>query len=108
MLNMVTCWIALDPCGKDAPGLEIVVEKVDSVIPPIELRNEAVQTRFAIDKFWRPILGAGDALLFRGNYLHRTHVAPSMTKDRTSVELRFFIKSKIPQRIKSDRFIELR
>lgn len=108
MLNMVTCWIALDCCGKDAPGLEIIVEKVDSVIPPSELRNEAVRTRFATDKFWRPMLDAGDALLFRGNYLHHTHVAPSMTKDRTSVELRFFAKNRIPQRIKSDRFIELR
>jgi hypothetical protein len=32
----------------------------------------------------------GDALVFGGGVLHHTHVAATMTRDRTSLELRFF------------------
>lgn len=107
MLNMVTCWISLDPCGVDAPGLELITERIDRLLLPTELQADSVQARFEPEKFWRPILELGDALLFRGEILHRTHVMPRMSQDRTSIELRFFMKGKIPERIKSDRFIEL-
>lgn len=108
LLEMVTCWIALDPCGENAPGLEIVAEKLLRLLPPTALTNESVQAHFPADKFSRPTFDSGDALLFRGNYLHRTHVSSKMTNDRTSLELRFFTKNRISRRIKSDRFVELR
>jgi hypothetical protein len=44
-------------------------------------------------------------LIFRGDILHRTHVVPEMTKDRTSIELRFFSAVSIPERLQTDRFI---
>jgi ectoine hydroxylase-related dioxygenase (phytanoyl-CoA dioxygenase family) len=107
MLNMVTCWISIDRCGAEAPGLELVTDGLGKLITPSELRAESVQARFTCDKFWRPILESGDALLFRGDILHRTHVAPEMTKDRTSIELRFFSAAGIAERLQLDRFIPL-
>lgn len=104
-LNMVTCWIALDPCGLDAPGLELITERLDGLLSPSALRTESLQTRFTPTRFWRPSFEPGDALLFRGDILHRTHVIPEMTKDRTSIELRFFSAVSIPERLQADRFI---
>ena len=105
VLNMVTCWISLDPCGLDAPGLELITERLGSLVSPRELQMEFLQTRFTPKRFWRPSLELGDALLFRGDILHRTHVVPEMTKDRTSIELRFFSAVSIPERLQTDRFI---
>jgi Phytanoyl-CoA dioxygenase (PhyH) len=108
LLEMVTCWITLDTCGEHAPGLEIVIQKLDGLLAPVELTNESVQKRFLAEKLWQPKMDAGDALLFPGNYLHRTHVAATMTNDRTSIELRFFMKNRIPRHLQFDRFVELR
>jgi hypothetical protein len=105
MLNMVTCWISLDSCGIDAPGLELITERPGGLLSPRELQTEFLQRRFTPTRFWQPSLGPGDALLFRGDILHRTHVMPEMTKDRTSIELRFFSAATIPERLQSDRFI---
>ncbi len=102
MLNMVTCWIALNSCGIEAPGLEFVSEKLPRLMSPSELRPEGIQERFASVRFCRPTLECGDALLFRGDVLHRTHVTPAMTKDRTSIELRFFPGDSLPERLQTD------
>ena len=104
---MVTCWIALDSCGVDAPGLEFISEKLPGLLPPAELRHEAVAARFESTKLFRSTLEPGDALLFPGDVPHRTHVTSAMTKDRTSIELRFFPSGEIPQRLSSDHFAQL-
>jgi hypothetical protein len=107
LLSMVTCWIALGPCGADAPGLELVTRRLESLLAPAELTDQCLRARFRPEEFWRPVLEAGDALLFRGDLLHRTHVTPAMTEDRTSIELRFFPADNIPARLSGDRFIRL-
>jgi hypothetical protein len=107
LLPMVTCWMALGPCGVDAPGLEIVTRRLKGLLAPAGLLDERVRARFAPGEFWRPVLAPGDALLFRGDLLHRTHVTPAMTQDRTSIELRFFPADRCPARLKDDRFIPL-
>jgi phytanoyl-CoA dioxygenase PhyH len=107
LLQMVTCWIALGPCGINAPGLELVKRHLDALLASGELKPERVATRFAAEELWRPVLEAGDALLFRGDILHRTHVTPSMTADRMSIELRFFPARNRPPRLKNDRFVPL-
>jgi hypothetical protein len=105
LLEMLTCWIALTPCGDDAPGLEFVGETVPQLLAPQELTAEQVGSRYPVAAFHRPTMNAGDALLLRGDTLHRTHVAPSMTRDRTSLELRFFRAQPLPERLRGDRFV---
>ena len=107
ILPMVTGWIALNPCGMDSPGLELVTARLERLLRPPELIDESVRARFSPSEFWRPVLEAGDALLFTGDILHRTNVAPVMTQDRTSLELRFFSAEHIPERLKHHRFARL-
>lgn len=108
ILAMVTCWIAMTPSGADAPGLELVQQGIKSLSKPPELADSFVQSRFGAEDFWRPVLQAGDALLFSGDVLHRTHVTPTMTSDRSSIELRFFLEDRIPARLKDDPYLALR
>ena len=104
---MVTCWVALTPCGQQAPGLELVRQRLDSLLPSSELIEERVNARFPTERLWRPVLEPGDMLLFSGGTLHRTHVESHMDADRTSIELRFFPAQAIPDRLAGDRFARL-
>ena len=105
ILKMVTCWIALTPCGRHAPGLEFVRAPLNRLLLPTELQDQHVRGRFPPEAFWRPDLAAGDALLFSGEVLHRTWVDPVMQTDRTSIELRLFAAGHIPDRLRPDRFV---
>jgi len=67
--------------------------------------EERVRARFAPEEFYRPAMEAGDAVLMRGDILHRTLVSPEMTQDRTSIELRFFAEDNRPMRLKGDCFM---
>lgn len=107
LLSMATCWIALTPCGAESPGLELVTQRLEGLLTPANLIEEDVRKRFTAELFWRPVMEPGDALLFRGDMLHRTHVTRAMTKDRTSLEFRFFSADNIPSRLKGDRFVRL-
>jgi Phytanoyl-CoA dioxygenase (PhyH) len=107
LLTMVTCWIPLTPCGLEAPGLELVTRRLEGLLAPEEFTDERVRVRFTFEDFWQPVMQAGDALLFRGDILHRTHVTQAMTKGRTSIELRFFPTDAVPARLKGDRFVSL-
>jgi ectoine hydroxylase-related dioxygenase (phytanoyl-CoA dioxygenase family) len=107
LLRVVTCWIALTPCGTDAPGLELVTDHVDRMLEPAQLTQRAVERRWPSGRRVRAALDAGDALVFSGDALHRTHVSPSMTQTRTSVELRCFRADAIPARLADDEFVSV-
>ena len=100
LLNMVTCWIALTPCGDDAPGLELARVETSVLLAPQTLRD--VAGTLALD---RPVMAAGDCLVFGGGVLHHTHVAPTMRSDRTSLEIRLFDAKHLPARLRGDRFV---
>jgi ectoine hydroxylase-related dioxygenase (phytanoyl-CoA dioxygenase family) len=104
LLRMQTCWIALTPCGQHAPGLEWVAAPTPQLLQPAELRDEAVAARFAAECFVRPRLETGDAVLFDGQLLHRTHWHEAMPLSRSSLELRFFPAGVLPARVAGDRF----
>ncbi|MEO8526615.1 MAG: phytanoyl-CoA dioxygenase family protein [Caldimonas sp.] len=104
LISMLTCWIALTPCGEDAPGLEFVDHEFDALLPLASLTDNAVRASHDESKFVRPMLQPGDALVFGGGVLHHTHVRDGMHLDRTSVELRFFAAGRIPERLRHDRF----
>lgn len=107
ILNMVTCWIPFDACGLNAPGLEFVHRRLEKLLGPAQLTDTSIRSQFPHTEFWHPVLEPGDALVFRGDILHRTYVASQMTRHRTSIELRFFSAAHIPDRISKDRFLVL-
>jgi len=88
--RVVTCWIALTPCGVDAPSLELVTGPVAGVLGLAALEDEALRRAHPAEHFIRAVLDAGDALVFSGAVPHRTHATSSMRRARTSVELRWF------------------
>jgi hypothetical protein len=107
LLPMVTCWFPLGSCGSYAPGLEFVVQCPHRLLPVNDLTEAVVRLKFPAELFWRPVMDAGDVLLFCGDMLHRTYVSPAMTQDRTSIELRFFPADRRPARLAADRFVSL-
>ncbi|MCU0967611.1 MAG: hypothetical protein MUF03_02125 [Rubrivivax sp.] len=98
-LAMHTCWIPLVDCGADAPGLEWVDVAPQRLLAPAELSDAAVRAAFPASAFRRPRLAAGEALVFDGALLHRSHVTPAMTRTRTSIELRVVPAAPVPPRL---------
>lgn len=90
MTRLITCWIPLEPCGEERPGLELVRRRVDRVLHFTELTDAAVRRRFNAQEFWTPILSLGDGLVFLDGALHRTQIEPRMPYPRMSIEYRFF------------------
>lgn len=84
LLHTVTCWCPLDPCGVDAPGIELADVAFDVLLGTGQLTPESTVARVA------PVIRPGDVLLMTGGALHRTWVTPAMRSVRTSVELRFY------------------
>lgn len=89
-VTMATCWIPLDPCGTDSPGLEFILQPQPALLHFTELDDALLRRRFAPEAFWAPELEFGDMLVFRGDLLHRTHSTVEMRSDRISVEYRVF------------------
>jgi hypothetical protein len=106
-LRLLTAWIALSACGEDAPGLELLCRPLPTLLPPGELEALRVQRGHAPGDFWRPLLSPGDLLLFGGDILHRTHVAPTMGSDRVSLELRFVAADEDSPRLRGERILLL-
>lgn len=92
MTELLTCWIPLQDCGTDSPGLEFVRRRQRALLHFTELDDSALRGRFAEDEFWAPSLEFGDGLIFLNDVLHRTHVHPGMQEDRLSVEYRIFLQ----------------
>ena len=99
LLRMCTCWLPLDECGVDAPGLEWLQPSPDRLLLPAELRDEHLRRSFSAAAFSSPSMGAGELLLFGGALVHRTSWRASMTRQRTSIELRFIAAGPPPARL---------
>lgn len=104
-IRTVNAWLALSPCGLDAPGLDIVPRRLpilptgtdgarfDWAVGP-GLAEQAAESEDA--PIVRPMFEAGDALLFDHHLLHRTAYEPTMTKARYAIETWFFAPSVFP------------
>jgi ectoine hydroxylase-related dioxygenase (phytanoyl-CoA dioxygenase family) len=90
MTQLLTCWIPLEACGVDRPGLEFIRRPQPSLLHFTELDDATLRRRFRPDQFWSPALEPGDVLLFLNSVLHRTHATPAMRSSRTSIEYRIF------------------
>lgn len=110
-LFSINFWTPLVACGRKAPGLEVVLNPVQETkeylkynpeghaLLPDDFANthkfdrsrrqeENIKSHFQPEKFFSPALQVGDVLAFSNFTLHRTHLAPAMTKNRLSLEVR--------------------
>jgi hypothetical protein len=90
MTELLTCWIPLQACGVDSPGLEFVRGRQQGLLHFTELNDSALRRRFAPQEFWAPELEFGDCLVFLNSVLHRTYTRPEMQRNRLSMEYRIF------------------
>lgn len=90
----INCWIALDPCGVDAPAMEVYPHRVpelmqagdNDAIVPWEISEQTVYARLGKENFWTPEFAPGDAFIFDHMHVHRTHLTSTMTRDRFAME----------------------
>lgn len=104
-VRTLNLWLALSPCGADAPGLDIVPRRFDDILPTgtdgalfdwsvsPTLVEEAAGGAGAIVS---PEFEPGDALLFDHLFVHRTGITPGMTRERWAIETWFFGPSTYP------------
>ncbi len=97
-----TLWIALTPCGEHAPSLQWVAAEAAGLLSPEDLQHDALVQRYGAAAMPHAVLQPGDALLFGGLCVHRTHLNPAMTQPRLSLELRFFRADALPARVAGD------
>jgi len=90
MTPLLTCWIPLNSCGSDSPGLEFVYRRQETLLHFKELDDAALRRRFPLQEFWAPCLQFGDGLVFLNGTLHRTYATPQMPNNRLSIEYRIF------------------
>lgn len=98
----LNCWVPLDDCGIDAPGLQIVRDNVydtqrfvgynpdKNCFDPEKLKiiNENVFDHFDADRLFAPALNVGDVFVIHNWTIHQSSIRDGMTKVRQSCELR--------------------
>ncbi len=103
-IRALNIWVTLTDCGTDAPSMDIVPKRFESVqqtgeggaifdwaVGPdtvTELSRDAPPIR--------PAYRAGDAMLFDDMLLHRTALDPAMTRTRHAIESWFFARTDYP------------
>lgn len=100
-IHSINVWLALSHCGLDAPGLDIVGRRLDSIV---EVGTNGATFDWSVGEgtvrelggAMRPMFAPGDALLFDHMLLHRTAVDPGMTRARYAIEAWFAAPSAYP------------
>jgi hypothetical protein len=101
-VHIMNCWTALDHCGDDAPGLEIINAPLKEVQHDLFLsetltaageqrwneQDAAVIARLGSYGVSRPTFKPGDGLVFDHLAMHKTYFTKKMTKPRVSTEFR--------------------
>jgi len=103
-IRTLNVWIALSPCGQDAPSLDVVAAPMAEIVETgtdgaafdWSVGEPAVERVRGTTPVVRPRFEPGDAMLFDDMFLHRTGVSPGMTQDRYTVESWFFAPSTYP------------
>jgi hypothetical protein len=90
MTELLTCWIPLNACGTDSPGLEFIRGRQSALVHFKELDDLTLRQRLEPQEFWAPELELGDGLVFLNSVLHRTCTREEMRHNRLSVEYRIF------------------
>jgi hypothetical protein len=103
-IRSLDAWFALSPCGRDAPGLEVVPVRLERLLPTGEpgtyftwtVSPETISRELPHVTVWRPEFEAGDVLFFDHLLLHRTAAEPQMPGVRYAIESWFFAPSMYP------------
>lgn len=106
-IRTLNVWLALNRCGEDAPGLDIVNQRLDSVLETgttgatfkWSVSDLLVEELLGGDAPASPIFEAGDALLFDHVCLHRTGTRPEMDRVRYATETWCFAPSSFPSEL---------
>ena len=104
-VRALNIWLALTPCGTDAPGLDVLPRRLDHLVETGShgsyfdwaVGADLVRELARETPIVRPQFEAGDALIFDDLFLHRTAVDPSMTRCRHAVETWCFAPSAYPR-----------
>ncbi len=104
-IRALNIWLALTPCGRDAPGLDVVPRRFDEIVETgthgsyfdWAVGSDLVESLARETAVVRPEFEAGDALLFDDLLLHRTATEPTMTHHRDAIETWCFAPSAYPQ-----------
>jgi len=94
----INCWVALDDCGVESPGLEVFPQRINELLPvggqgaatSWEIAESVAYARMGADKAWFPTFRAGDAFVFDHLHVHRTHLTAQMSRDRFAAECWMF------------------
>ncbi|HLZ64998.1 MAG TPA: phytanoyl-CoA dioxygenase family protein [Aliidongia sp.] len=104
-IRALNIWLALSPCGTDAPGLDVFAGRLDTIVPTGTdgahfdwSVGRTLVDRLAAEgaEIASPVFAPGDALLFDEMMLHCTGVRPGMTGTRWAIETWFFAPSSFP------------
>jgi hypothetical protein len=103
-LRALNIWLALTPCGVDAPGLDVVPRRFDSFVdagtPGAHFdwaaSDAIVRDRAGEAGVVRPQFEIGDMLLFDEMMLHRTGMSAAMSKERHAIETWCFAGAAYP------------
>ncbi len=102
-IRSLNIWLSLSRCGRDAPGLEIVPKRLETIVETGTNGadfdwsvGESVVEEASGGRISRPMFEPGDALLFDHLLLHRTYTNPAMTATRYATETWFFAPSAYP------------
>jgi hypothetical protein len=102
-IRTLNIWVALTRCGDESPGMDIVTERLDEIVPTgtegalfdWAVSDTLVEERFG-ESITRPVFDPGDALLFDHVCLHRTAAEPEMERLRYATETWCFAPSTYP------------
>jgi len=103
-VNSLNLWVSLSECGKDAPSIDVVARRLNSVLPTgtegavfdWSVSPKLVASEIADKEIIRPTFAPGDAIFFDHLNLHRTGADKSMTQKRYAIETWFFTPSRFP------------
>jgi hypothetical protein len=103
-IRAINMWLTLTPCGVDAPGLDLVPKRFDTIVETgtgganfAWAVGPDVVARVATDVGTvRPQFDAGDMLIFDDLFLHRTAVEPEMIRSRHAIEMWCFAADAYP------------
>jgi hypothetical protein len=103
-VRSLNLWLALSRCGDEAPGLDIVPRRLDSIVATgtdeavlsYQVSQRKAEEAAGGTPIVRPIFEPGDALFFDELFLHQTGSDPSMPRPRFAIENWFFGPSGFP------------